>query len=87
MIARLGAAGAVACFADGIESMPGFAVDVVDTTGAGDAFNAGFIAARTVTRDVSEALRWGNAVAALAVTKPGARSTPTVEDVEALLPG
>lgn len=86
VIARLGAAGAVACSAAGVVPVPGFAVDVVDTTGAGDAFNAGFIAARTVTRDITEALRWGNAVAALAVTKPGARATPTVEEVEALLP-
>lgn len=87
VIARLGAAGAVACSADGTVSVPGFAVNVVDTTGAGDAFNAGFIAARTVTRDVAEALRWGNAVAGLAITQPGARATPTVEEVEALLAG
>jgi len=87
VIARLGAAGAVACSAEGTVSEPGFAVDVVDTTGAGDAFNAGFIAARTVTRDVAEALRWGNAVAALSITQSGARATPTVEEVEALLGG
>jgi len=85
VIARRGAAGAVACSADGAVSMPGYAVDVVDTIGAGDAFNAGFIAARSITRDLAEGLQWGNAVAALAVTQPGARATPTVEQVEALL--
>ena len=85
VIARLGAAGAVACSTDSAITIQGFPVDVVDTVGAGDAFNAGFIAARSVTRDVAEALRWGNAVAALAVTRPGARATPAVEEVEALL--
>lgn len=85
VIARLGPAGSVACSRSGVVHVPGFEVDVVDTVGAGDAFNAGFIAARLRNGDIGEALRWGNAVAALAVAQPGARSSPTLAETEALL--
>lgn len=85
VIARLGAEGAVASSGAGVVAVPGFEVAVLDTVGAGDAFNAGFIAARLRGSDVAGALRWGNAVAALSITQPGARSTPTLQSVEALL--
>lgn len=85
VIARLGAAGAVACTEDEVAAVSGFVVDVVDTVGAGDAFDAGFIAARLEGMNVTGALRWGNAVAGLTVAQPGARSTPTRHEVESLL--
>ncbi len=85
VIARLGAAGAVACSANAVTTGPGFEVSVVDTVGAGDAFDAGFIAARIQGDDVAGAVRWGNAVAGLTVAQPGARSSPTRSEVEALL--
>lgn len=85
VIARLGAEGAVACSAAEPVWMPSFEVDVSDTIGAGDAFNAGFIAVRMESTDIAKALRWGNAVAALSVSRPGARSTPTLPEVEELL--
>jgi sugar/nucleoside kinase (ribokinase family) len=85
VIARLGAAGAMACTATEVTTVPGFDVEVVDTVGAGDAFDAGFIAARLEGMDVTTALRWGNAVGGLTVAQPGARSTPTRRDVEKLL--
>lgn len=85
VIARLGAAGAIACGANEITTAPGLDVSVVDTVGAGDAFNAGFIAARLEGKDVAGALRWGNAVAGLTVCRSGARSTPGRREVEALL--
>lgn len=86
VIARLGAGGSVACSEDaGVIRTSGFRVDVVDTVGAGDAFNAGFIAARIGGADLAESLRWGNAVAALTVTGPGARSTPVRAEAEALM--
>lgn len=87
VIARLGRDGAVACSAAGAVRASGFEVDVVDTVGAGDAFSAGFIAARMRSLELTEALRWGNAVAALSVAQPGARSTPTIHEVEAILAG
>ena len=85
VIARLGPDGAVACSGDRTIAQPGFPVDVVDTVGAGDAFNAGFIAARHGGADVASAILWGNAVAALAIEQPGARSTPKLSEVEELL--
>lgn len=85
VIARLGAAGAIACSADGVIRVDGLTVDVVDTVGAGDAFNAGFIAARWRGLDVAGALEWGNAVAGIAVSRPGARATPTYVEAAARL--
>ena len=87
VIARMGAEGAVACSASGVVNSPSFPVNAVDTVGAGDAFNAGFIAARLRDLDLSEALRWGNAVAALGISRFGARATPTSAEVEAFLSG
>lgn len=85
VIARMGAEGAMACSGGGVVVAPGFPVPVVDTVGAGDAFNAGFIAARRRDLPVSEALRWGNAVAALTITRAGARSSPGLSELDALL--
>jgi sugar/nucleoside kinase (ribokinase family) len=85
VIARLGPGGAIACSTKGEVVVPGFVVEVMDTVGAGDAFNAGFIAARLRGLSVPEALRWGNAVAAFTITQPGARSTPTIDELEAFL--
>ena len=52
--------------------VPAFKAKVVDTTGAGDAFCAGFIKGLSAGTDLKEALRWGNACGAAAVTALGA---------------
>jgi len=63
-----------------------FPVEAVDATAAGDAFIAGFAVALSESRPLTEAVRWGNAAGALAVTKLGAQSSlPKRSDVEALL--
>jgi sugar/nucleoside kinase (ribokinase family) len=85
VVARLGAAGALAATPAEIVHAPAFPAEVVDTVGAGDAFDAGFIAARAAGHDLHTALRWGNAVAALHIGQPGARSAPTRAEVERLL--
>lgn len=56
--------------------VPAVPVDVVDTTGAGDALAAGYLAATVAGRDVGPALEAGVALAARAVTRLGARPTP-----------
>jgi ribokinase len=59
---------------------------VVETTGAGDAFNGGFAIALAEGLDVVAATRFGCAVAGISVTRPGtAPSMPTRAEVDALL--
>lgn len=53
-------------------SLPGFKVQVADTSGAGDAFDAGFVAAWYEDRTPEEAARVANAAGALAATRKGA---------------
>lgn len=59
---------------------------VVETTGAGDAFNGGFAVALSEGKDVVEAVRFGCATAGISVTRPGtAPSMPARAEIEALL--
>jgi sugar/nucleoside kinase (ribokinase family) len=67
---KLGAAGVVWSAGDEPVAVPAVPADVVDTTGAGDAFAAGFLAAGG---GGVEALRAGVALAARAVAQVGAR--------------
>jgi sugar/nucleoside kinase (ribokinase family) len=53
-------------------TVPAFPVGAVDSTGAGDAWCAGFIAGLLAGRDLAEAGRLGNAAAACCVTALGA---------------
>ncbi|TQK29905.1 PfkB family carbohydrate kinase [Arthrobacter sp. SLBN-53] len=59
-----GGAGAVAVTADEVSAVPAYAVDVVDTTGCGDSFSAGFLTGRFLGEDLAGSLRLGCAVAA-----------------------
>jgi sugar/nucleoside kinase (ribokinase family) len=63
--ATRGADGALVVTADDMVHVPAFAVDVVDTTGCGDAFSAGFLRGIGLGRDVSDSARLGCATAAL----------------------
>jgi ribokinase len=87
VVARLGAAGAEALDQKGTRcSAPGISVTVQSLIGAGDAFNGGFIAALTSGLPLHDALRWGNATAALKVQgSPRPRGLPNRADVEELL--
>lgn len=63
----------------------GYPVDPVDTTGAGDAFTAGVIAALVEGQSVGEALAFANAVAATTTTAKGAMAAlPDREAVDAV---
>jgi ribokinase len=67
-------------------AVPAFAVEAVDTTAAGDIFNASLAVALTENKPIEEALRFANAAAALSVTKPGAQtSVPTRNEVVSFL--
>jgi ribokinase len=69
----------------GSVDLPGHAVRAVDGTGAGDAFDAAFIAARLDGLDAREALAFANAAAALSVERVGARAMPARDEVMRLL--
>ncbi|SEB74471.1 ribokinase [Rhodobacter sp. 24-YEA-8] len=59
---------------------------VVETTGAGDAFNGGFAVALSEGMEIETALRFGNATAGLSVTRAGAASAMAGRDeIDALL--
>ncbi|MDT5182369.1 MAG: hypothetical protein QOJ20_4512 [Mycobacterium sp.] len=60
-----GADGALIVSREGTQQVPAFAIDVVDTTGCGDAFSAGFVYAISIGREPRDAAVLGNAVAAL----------------------
>lgn len=72
-VVKRGGAGALAGHGTRRWSVPAVPADARDTTGAGDAFAAGFLASWTRDRDVEEALRLATRLAARAVTLQGGR--------------
>lgn len=65
---------------------PGFAVKAIDSTAAGDIFNAALAVALAEGKAVTESLRYANAAAALSVTRAGAQSSiPTRAEVDGFL--
>lgn len=84
-IITLGARGAWVSTAHGDRLVPGFAVRVVDTTGAGDVFNGALAVALAEGRELLAAVRFANAAAALSVTKYGTQtSAPTRAEIDRL---
>lgn len=66
--------------------IPAFAVEAVDTTAAGDAFNAGLACALARGETLTDAARYASAVGALSVTRKGAQpSLPTAAQVAEFL--
>lgn len=69
-----------------IQRVKGFAVNAVDTTGAGDCFNGALAYSLGLKKDIAEASRFANAAAALSVQKLGAQEgMPTLKEVEQFL--
>ncbi len=87
VVVTLGEAGALLHTRQTSELIPAFdAGPVVETTGAGDAFNGGFAVALARGSSPAEAVRYGCAVAGISVTRPGtAPSMPSADEVAALL--
>ena len=68
----LGGEGAFYAHADGTRlTVPAFDIDVVDTTGCGDAFDAGFVTALHHRMDPEESIRFAQAAAGLVATGLG----------------
>jgi ribokinase len=88
VVVTLGERGAFAIVGSDVVAQDAFRVSVIDTTGAGDAFVAGFVCGQWWAAGVQTAVRWGCAAGALATTTRGAQpSMPQLADLEALLNG
>jgi len=87
VIIKMGAQGAFLATATGDRQMSkAFPMTAVDTTAAGDAFNAGFAVSLLEGKNALEAARYAAAVAAISVTRKGAQaSMPSAREVKAFL--
>ncbi len=87
-IVTMGKRGAMLVTAEESSLIPAFEVNAVDATAAGDAFTGGLAYAIANGEDIKDAVKFANAVAALAVTKMGAQpSMPTRDELEGFLAG
>jgi ribokinase len=86
VVVTLGERGVYALAAGFAGPVPGFKVEPVDTTAAGDIFNGALAVALAEKLVLPEALRFAQAAAAISVTRPGAQpSAPTRAEILALL--
>lgn len=86
VIVKLGAAGCYVESAEGAFTSPGFPVCPIDTTGAGDCFAAGFLAAICRGQSLQQAAHYANASGALATLGlGGADSAPTSAELQDFL--
>ncbi len=85
VVVTLGAKGALVVNGDGAQHVPGRQVEVVDSTGAGDAFSGALAVALCEGKGLVEAVRFANLAAALQVTKYGtAPAMPYRSEVDKL---
>jgi sugar/nucleoside kinase (ribokinase family) len=84
IVVKRGENGALARIGGEVWQAPAFQIETVETTGAGDCFNAGLIYALIEQgRALPEALRFANGCGAIGASTPGATSaSPTAEEVE-----
>ncbi|WOV88161.1 ribokinase [Sporosarcina oncorhynchi] len=69
-----------------LQNYPALTVQAIDTTGAGDTFNAAFAVCIACGKSVEEAIVYANAAAALSITKLGAQTgMPTEDEVNRFL--
>lgn len=86
LLVKMGAEGAILVSGQEEHFWPALPVRAVDTTAAGDAFNAAFAVALASGQSEAEAGRFATAAAACSVTRAGAQpSMPTRAEVEQLL--
>jgi ribokinase len=87
VVLKLGSQGCVIAQRSGLKArVPAFSVSAVDTTAAGDAFNAAFAVGMLRGYTISRSAVFASAVAAISVTRPGAQtSMPTGSEVEQFL--
>jgi len=83
VVAKLGADGAMAQAGTQVIRVPGISVKALETTGAGDCFNAGFLYGYLHGKPLETCLRCGNICGGLSTTAcGGATAAPTAAEVE-----
>ena len=88
IVIKMGSKGCLIVQGDEEISIPAFNLEAVDSTGAGDAFDAGFLYGLKNGLSLREIGRFANAVGGLATRSLGAQSAlPTVEEAEKLITG
>lgn len=88
VVITLGGEGAFCLTGNDEFSRPAMAVDIVDTTGAGDTFCGAFASEMVAGASMQEAIRYANVAGALSATMPGAQSSiPTRQEIERALEG
>ena len=86
VVVTRGGAGVDVHTPDGVAHCPPFEVEVIDTTGAGDAFCGSLAARLAAGDDLHDAVRWAAAAGALATTVVGAvPAQPTADRIQELL--
>ncbi|MFC4303797.1 carbohydrate kinase family protein [Cohnella boryungensis] len=86
VVVKLGADGAISMKEGALTRLPGYSVQTVDTTGAGDSFNAGYLYGFLQKLDVESCLRYGNACGAMSVSAfGGSTGTPNLEGLKAFI--
>jgi len=86
VVIKLGANGVCLVSNDQSFSAPAFAIDPVDTTGAGDSFDAGFIFQYLQGAPLQKCAAWGNACGALSTRAlGGTQAFPTFLEIETFL--
>jgi sugar/nucleoside kinase (ribokinase family) len=86
VVLKQGARGATACQGDRQVHVPALAgIEIVDTTGAGDCFNAGFLYGYLRGESLERCLQLGNIVGGLSTAARGTQNTPTIAEAERYL--
>lgn len=86
VVVTLGKMGVLAVTKEKHQLFSNYDVKVLDTTGAGDAFNGGFVTALAEGKDIFDACFFGNIVSNLSVTKLGtAIAMPSRKEIDAFI--
>jgi sugar/nucleoside kinase (ribokinase family) len=84
VVIKRGPLGAIAMHRGARSEAPALVCDAVDTTGAGDCFNAGLIAGLLAGDSLEDSLRQANVCAGLSTTAPGVTVAPDLVQVRRL---
>jgi sugar/nucleoside kinase (ribokinase family) len=84
VVVKRGKQGAIAQRGAEVVQVPALQVEVVDTTGAGDCFNAGFMFGHLRDESLDMCLRYANITGGLSTTAPGALAVPSLARVQAI---